>query len=316
MPKDGEVQALLYEYFQLSTVNLEELYTVWSKDKYFRSICPCIPGLRILQQDPWECTISFLVSQNNNIKRITSCLNKIRASYGDKIGDLSSILDEDEEFKDFEIKSFFTFPTWDQLSKVTENEFRELGLGYRARYIQSSVEVIKEKGGEDWVRGLRLKNPIEEHQEEHKDFKTQEDTPNTKSHGKEQLTVKNLNKIREQLMELKGVGKKVADWIALFSLNCHHSIPVDTHIFQIANRVYGKGTKDTKDYGKVVELFNEKFGPYWGWAHSVLFAAELPQYKMIIESYNSKKKRKRKTEDVMKIEEVEVKRHKRANTKK
>jgi N-glycosylase/DNA lyase len=32
-------------------------------------------------------------------------------------------------------------------------------------------------------------------------------------------------------MTLKGVGNKVADCIALFSLDCHDIIPVDTHVF-------------------------------------------------------------------------------------
>ena len=38
-------------------------------------------------------------------------------------------------------------------------------------------------------------------------------------------------KIRESLITLKGVGRKVADCVTLFSMDCQEVIPVDTHVF-------------------------------------------------------------------------------------
>lgn len=38
-------------------------------------------------------------------------------------------------------------------------------------------------------------------------------------------------------MTLKGIGRKVADCICLFSLSCHSSVPIDTHMFQIAKKL-------------------------------------------------------------------------------
>lgn len=98
------------------------------------------------------------------------------------------------------------------------------------------------------------------------------------------MPFENLKKVREQLLELKGVGNKVADWIALFSMNCHDSIPVDTHVKQIASRVYlkHKSEKSIK-YDDIMNAFYDAFGEYWGWAHSVLFASELPKYREIID---------------------------------
>jgi N-glycosylase/DNA lyase len=40
--------------------------------------------------------------------------------------------------------------------------------------------------------------------------------------------------VRKELITLKGIGNKVADCISLFSMDCADSIPVDTHVFQIA----------------------------------------------------------------------------------
>ena len=41
------------------------------------------------------------------------------------------------------------------MEKVTEAQLRDLGFGYRAGYIVSSVKMIKENGGETWLEGLR-----------------------------------------------------------------------------------------------------------------------------------------------------------------
>lgn len=56
-----------------SDVSVAELYTDWSErdPKYFGAIAKPLLGMRCLRQDPWECTLSFICSQNNNIKRIT-----------------------------------------------------------------------------------------------------------------------------------------------------------------------------------------------------------------------------------------------------
>ena len=59
--------------------------------------------------------------------------------------------------------------------------------------------MIKERGGVAWLEGLR-------------------------SEGDHDV-------IRKELVELKGVGRKVADCISLFSLDCPGLVPVDTHVF-------------------------------------------------------------------------------------
>jgi N-glycosylase/DNA lyase len=62
------------------------------------------------------------------------------------------------------------------------------------------------------------------------------------------------------------------------SLNKHNAIPVDTHVWQIAQREYGFSVKTkgksnsltSRNYEAVGDHFREIFGEYSGWAHSVI----------------------------------------------
>lgn len=75
-------------------------------------------GIHILRQDPWEATVSFLMSQNNNIKRIRSMYRALSDRYGSEV----------EE-------GWHAFPSQEQLRQATEEELRELHFGYRVPYI-------------------------------------------------------------------------------------------------------------------------------------------------------------------------------------
>jgi N-glycosylase/DNA lyase len=85
------------------------------------------------------------------------------------------------------------------------------------------------------------------------------------------------------LLQLQGVGPKVADCVCLMGLGWGEAVPVDTHVWQIAQRDYkfGKGkhkslTKAT--YDAVGDHFRQLWGKEAGWAHSVLFAADLKTF--------------------------------------
>lgn len=79
-------------------------------------------GIRILNQDFFEALISFVISQNNNIKRIQKIIENICTKYGTNKG------------------NFYAFPTPIQLQKATEQELVYLGAGYRAKYILNAVD--------------------------------------------------------------------------------------------------------------------------------------------------------------------------------
>ena len=78
-------------------------------------------------------------------------------------------------------------------------------------------------------------------------------------------------------MEFPGVGRKVAECVALFSCDCLELVPVDTHVWQIARKHYGikDATLSAATYTKITDTFIDVFGACAGWAHSVLFTAAL-----------------------------------------
>ena len=241
----------LYNYFQLN-IPLEPLYREWSKQDTRRMaiIADRIQGCRILRQDPVECLFSFICSSNNNIPRITKILRRFREEYGNKVVEVParSLDSIDTKFK----MSFHSFPRLDQFISASEQDFRDMGLGYRAKYFNKTRDLLMECGGENYLLGLREKD--------------------------EQY-------VQEELIKLYGIGRKVSDCVALFSLDSTRAIPVDVHVQNIACRDYNSTFLDSgksltpKVYKAVGDIFRERFPSYSGWAHSLLFVAELPSFR-------------------------------------
>lgn len=77
---------------------------------------------------------------------------------------------------------------------------------------------------------------------------------------------------------------QVADCICLMSLSHLQAVPVDTHVYQIACNHYHfqKSTSKTLTpavYNQIRAFFADKFGKYAGWAHSILFCADLKKFQ-------------------------------------
>ena len=252
--------AAIADYFNLS-VNLTELAEQWiAADVHFSRLSSALPGARMLRQDPVECLFSFICSQNNHISRIHGMVNRLCQLYGtplpiektekpakNKKG--GGVKNDDAESSS---TMLYAFPTLEQLKAATEEELRDNGFGYRARYIVAAVEELnaKPEGGAAWLQNLRQ-------------------VP--------------FDVAIESLCTLPGVGPKVAACAALFSLDKHDLVPVDVHVWNLATRRYCpqlKGKTNTPKLHPVVqEAFLKKFGPYAGWAHNTLFIGELGSMK-------------------------------------
>jgi N-glycosylase/DNA lyase len=146
---------------------------------------------------------------------------------------------------------FYAFPSIDALAlSASEEGLRNAGFGYRAKYIVRSAARLQTLGGEKYLLSLRDKSRQD---------------------------------VARSLVELDGIGRKVAGCVALMALDCSDEIPCDTHVWQLAKRDYlpnlrAKSLTD-RIYTQVGDHFRELFGEYAGWAHNYLFIAELSDFK-------------------------------------
>lgn len=250
-------ESVLHDYFQLSH-SLASLYPVWAASNHsintlFKKSASRLTGVRILRQPPLECLYSFICSSNNNIGRITKMVESLCSTYGTLLGEVEG-------------HKFHSFPTLQQLQKVDEATLRELGFGYRAKYIVHTTKQLleNEKG---WLDNLRKAS--------------REDA-------------------QKNLVTLMGVGRKVADCVSLFSLDKLDVVPVDTHIFSMAQQhmssLKGKSLNPAI-YDQINAFFRERFGELAGWAHTILFAGDLAKFQLEAEKATPKKEKKDKSED-------------------
>ena len=85
-------------------------------------------GLRILNQPPFETLISFIISSNNNVKRIRGIVRRLCERLGQPI--------------EFEGKTYYDFPTPASLATADSAELTEIGAGYRAPFIVGAAQMV------------------------------------------------------------------------------------------------------------------------------------------------------------------------------
>lgn len=125
---DGEYRQA-NEYLSLLDTNLEAAVRMYG-------------GLRILNQDPWEVLVSFILSQNNNIARIRQMYKRLSETYGTPIEG-----------------SLYSFPTALQMQGATEEKLRKLGMGFRAPYLLDAIAkhaLLEKVVALDFERALSL----------------------------------------------------------------------------------------------------------------------------------------------------------------
>ncbi|KAK7970806.1 hypothetical protein PG996_000764 [Apiospora saccharicola] len=275
-PVNDDTEQLLNHYFSLKH-DAAELYELWSlSDLNFRKKAPKFTGIRIMSQDAWETLIGFICSSNNNISRISQMVHKLCKYYGPLIGHVG-----EEPFHDFPGPQAL-------MGKGVESHLRELGFGYRAKYIAETARLVSEEKPRGWLESLT--NP------ENPGFDAEEPDP-----ARGRATYKEAH---EQLLSLSGVGPKVADCVCLMGLGWGEAVPVDTHVWQIAQRDYKFGKVKTKTFSKTMydavgDHFRKIWGDQAGWAQSVLFTANL-------KSFSDRSIAKAEVDDV-KVEDVKVK---------
>lgn len=122
-----EFESFWRNYLDLD-FDYEALKKTLSKDVVLKEAIKSGEGIRILNQDLWECVLSFIISANNNIPRIKGIIKIFCEIFGDEI-----FLGEDK---------FYTFPSAEKLSGIKAEDLKPLRAGYRDKYIIDAIEKV------------------------------------------------------------------------------------------------------------------------------------------------------------------------------
>lgn len=123
----SEFQKLWENYFDLNT-DYSKIGIELSKiDPLVSKAYNSYPGIRILNQEPWETLCSFIISQNNNIPRIKKIISRLCNLFGEKIEGT---------------QSDFTFPSASVLSSLVEKDLEPIKCGFRAKYIIDAARKV------------------------------------------------------------------------------------------------------------------------------------------------------------------------------
>jgi len=172
--------------------------------------------LRILKQDPYQTIISFIVSANNNIKRIKGILDRLCIKYGTYMPNYKC----------------YSFPTLNQISLAKKEDFIEIGAGYRSDYLCKTIK--------------QLQQP---------------------RFNMDKLINLSTNELKSRLLELSGIGPKVADCILFFGFGRTDVFIVDTWI----KKAYSLFSSEIRNEKQISDYFIKKFGELSGYAQQYLF---------------------------------------------
>ena len=179
------------------------------------------PGMRLVADPPFRTLISFICSAQMRVERIHRMQVALAETYGDSV--------------EFDGHTYHAFPRPEQLAAATEEELRDLSLGYRAPYVQATAEMVA--SGEA-------------------------DPAEAAGHSYEEA--------REWLTRFVGVGDKVADCVCLFSLGFLEAVPLDTWIRHAIAEHYPDC--DRGSYAKTSRAIRDRLGgEYAGYAQTYAF---------------------------------------------
>lgn len=229
----------LMDIFDLNN-DLNKFYEYLRLDPKLEPTIRFCRGLRLFKaHDPFECIISSISSANCSIIRWNNAVNDIKQMWG-------------EDYK-FGSDIYHTFPSAKVLKSVPEHDLEEMqrfedelpedfifqknlkscGVGYRAKFIIKSSEMIKNN-----IDFLKL----------------------------DEMSYENAFNL---LIQLPGVGPKVADCILFYGFGFREAFPVDVWIGRIVSQLYFHGEEINPPKARAFGM--EKFGDRAGYVQLYMF---------------------------------------------
>jgi len=178
-------------------------------------------GLRIIRQPKWECLATFICSSMKQVAHIRQISAALRNRFGDQREIGGCVL--------------HTFPSAQQIARASEKQLRECALGYRARNLRATAQVVS--SGQCNLEAWSALPDAE---------------------------------LREHLCALPGVGAKIANCVMLFAYDRLRAFPIDVWIERVLRQHYFARRK--KMTARQLREFCETyFGEHAGYAQQYLF---------------------------------------------
>ena len=224
----------------------------WRSDVHLAQCLAVYPGLRLLRQPFGETLLCFLCSATKQIVQIKQMVALLAERHGENCRGAPGVrplhrspssfgpkLKNDAKAGAHQVRPYSLanrLPTWPELARIPEKDLRACLLGFRARYIHETAKFLAKHPG--WL----------------------DET--------ERLPYADA---KARLVELPGVGEKVADCVLLFGAGKLEAFPVDVWILKTLARRYGlEGWKPAQ----VAQFGRAHFGPLAGLAQQYLFGWE------------------------------------------
>ncbi len=208
----------------------------WRSDTHLAHCIAAFPELRILRQPFGETLLGFLCSATKQIVQIKQMVALLAERHGSEIGRARTPLRAETAAKGLAAPPHHRLPTWAELDRVSDKDLRACLLGFRARYIAETAKFLAARPG--WL---------------------------------DETEALPYAAAKARLMELPGVGEKVADCVLLFGAGKLEAFPVDTWVLKSLARRYGL---DGWKPAQVAHFGRTHFGPLAGLAQQYLFAWE------------------------------------------
>ncbi len=185
-----DLENVVINYFDLNRNYSEIIDNLKLNNPDFSDVLDNCSSYRILRQDPLEMLFSYIISQNNNVKRIMGSIELFCKLYGNVVN-----------FRD---KEYYLFPTYDRIIGLELKDLQLLKTGFRDKYILSAIEFLN--CNKDFV-----------------------------------VVINNMSTsdALNYLMQIKGVGMKVASCILLFGFARFDVFPIDTWVIKFVKNFYG-----------------------------------------------------------------------------
>ena len=121
---DNDVADIWYDYFDLALDNGKRRNEISRLHAVLCEAAKYAPGIRILRQEPYQALCTFIISQNNNIKRIKGIVQRLCEYFGEKI------------------EGGYAFPTAEKMAQLTPDDLAPLRAGFRNRYLIDAAQKV------------------------------------------------------------------------------------------------------------------------------------------------------------------------------